>query len=1796
MGNLGAQERLLVPLLTLEVYPYLAVLTDDFDDPKCLGAVLEFSSRPLIRQTLIDWSQESVHAKMLLEVADLTVKHSSELRQIYTFQSTELVKKRFTNIEEQYLCSLLATRLWSPNLAPLTVDEVLVDGAKLVAWIEKLKLFVLLQSMVAAEQRHPKERGLADVARYIRICTEDIDKERAAILHRISSGATSYSVFVSNSQYRVRALSDTGRATNSPKNHKFLQTLERVLSQDWIPFYPERRATEGEKDAPGPHSIKLEELREKRIGDHQGLSLSLPAHQTGETSPSIRKQDDIVVEDDGTGGPGKPFVPGTKAIFQNLEMSLMLPFSWHRVLDHERTALKSRLMLAHQGDPQTRLGSCITSLSILLSRNIHAATLLRIGTELLTDWTLNIKNGALVRLPPRIAEGWVPPSGGAVDDWIQPLAHSWSIKLDDSLVSSLQNAFRRHSKCATLGELWACVSPRTPVDQWLREFIEGDSNLDRLSTAMVSEYLPMMLHGTTGDQATIALIASNPRTVLSARCTYISHTADHLTKIWNTTAIGADLTINSNSNNANDFELNAGGSNLLADLSRIRQKIHAIGASLEIDPTNAEESLVRHNRYIGILVLALLACTGARPVNSPFQSLSDFDFVNKFVFVSDKQGGRGHNDRICVLGTRIANWLLTDYQPYLLRLASWIEGINDISREIAAEIRRSVSGQHQCIDPSIPFFFFLERSNEGILWSEVTEESLRAALAEDWLLPMNAFRHIFSTYLTKSGISSDIRDALMGHAERYAEPHGDFSLRVPATDLENAHATIDELFNLIFPDDWRPTPPTLSQDLGGIGFVPTQLREYGRHAREMRRLEARDKSRAQAQEEIASLTADANLKLWTSDQWYQLGSKMLTRSDGIPHSAGWLRYQVFEAFVRSAWEKHGALNRSHKALMRLPEAKAYFKESVSNVERRLELVVESFQGVKDSIKQPNSTPVLSGCIAAISLILDFHLASFDLVRRTIFDPRSIKSVWYKNSYWIEWTVNRDEKWSAARPVFRLRASQEVLKFLNAAKHSGSAPKKWPKAPAILDSWIAKTDKQFNVGSSLETFLRKLVQWTEQRNNLRMPGVFSAYLAQRQLSCALPHDFWVRFEGEPPLTQPNQDQAALEEASATTVAALRVALSAEEHSFANDALPGALYDNAVSFFRSIKEAIQARDTDRTGKYTKIIEIINDSRLPKGNAARELGNYSLHLASRKKLRGRGELSLSTIERNWYHLEKGFLEYASNINMLGMDDEEVTQLYAGVVAASGNRSLEEDDPANVDARSRACREIQHFHEFAASSLSIPEPDWSEFCEPAAWVNIRPGTVGLHDIQRALTLLIGGAAAADLSHSALSAALVFVLCSRFGLRVGEAVGLQRRDLYYQGNVLLLYVRPNSIRSIKTGNSKRTVPLIEKLFDNELGVLKEVLNRWERRADRNTHLALFEGVNGGTFKATRSRISGLISDALRLATGVPSTTTHHLRHAFAMRMIGSIANLPQTFSGAPSLQNSQHIQRLLLGHSIIDKRNLWAVARLLGHASPGVTVLSYTHTLANWINRPADPSKADSGPTLYVDFDLDRLSRASEFKIAEGQPASSPKKKFRTRMLQFLTFARNLGSGLDKEQAKERAGLKHAECVEFDDHFNKLFIRILPNAKLDDQTTKELFNDVPLSGWKRLFAICSKEISKGDFELPEWHLMANARMELILYDASQISSVLTFMKSLGLKSTNLRLVYHPESGVDFIDSIKSTTITANSASEENPKRRIDRHVLPNGTIQKNRAVLQDGDLTVTRLELCILWMIFWMA
>ncbi len=157
---------------------------------------------------------------------------------------------------------------------------------------------------------------------------------------------------------------------------------------------------------------------------------------------------------------------------------------------------------------------------------------------------------------------------------------------------------------------------------------------------------------------------------------------------------------------------------------------------------------------------------------------------------------------------------------------------------------------------------------------------------------------------------------------------------------------------------------------------------------------------------------------------------------------------------------------------------------------------------------------------------------------------------------------------------------------------------------------------------------------------------------------------------------------------------------------------------------------------------------------------------------------------------------------------------------------------------------------------------------------------------------------------------AAILLLLYGCGLRIGEAIGLSRRDIPIAGEAATLTVTGK-------GRKTRVVPLLPQVREAVRDYLAAC--PWISLGGGTGSDPLFLGAKGGRLNARQIQKA---MQHLRLALGLPETATPHaLRHSFATHLLGAGADLRaiQELLGHSSLSTTQR-------YTDVDAQHLMSV------------------------------------------------------------------------------------------------------------------------------------------------------------------------------------------------------------------------------------------------------------------------------
>ncbi|WP_417421293.1 hypothetical protein [Halomonas sp.] len=173
-----------------------------------------------------------------------------------------------------------------------------------------------------------------------------------------------------------------------------------------------------------------------------------------------------------------------------------------------------------------------------------------------------------------------------------------------------------------------------------------------------------------------------------------------------------------------------------------------------------------HNHYVAYIAFWMLFATGYRAVNDLVFRWREIDFSTGFLTISDKDDEAMSQARVV--------WLLPELREQLRHYASHLEVLQArlYQRASLYEHLEAVLSEPQ---PDVPLMFFISDSWQMI---QLSPENLRRQVPV-FTLPINASRHYIRSALRAEGVSGELVNAFMGHAQQGQEPFGAFSTLTP---------------------------------------------------------------------------------------------------------------------------------------------------------------------------------------------------------------------------------------------------------------------------------------------------------------------------------------------------------------------------------------------------------------------------------------------------------------------------------------------------------------------------------------------------------------------------------------------------------------------------------------------------------------------------------------------------------------------------------------------------------------------------------------------------------------------------------------------------------------------------------------------------------------------------------------------------------------------------------------------------------------------------------------------------------
>ena len=366
-------------------------------------------------------------------------------------------------------------------------------------------------------------------------------------------------------------------------------------------------------------------------------------------------------------------------------------------------------------------------------------------------------------------------------------------------------------------------------------------------------------------------------------------------------------------------------------------------------------------------------------------------------------------------------------------------------------------------------------------------------------------------------------------------------------------------------------------------------------------------------------------------------------------------------------------------------------------------------------------------------------------------------------------------------------------------------------------------------------------------------------------------------------------------------------------------------------------------DKTSVAQRLRRLLEENAYLPESTANLLTRWALALCTGTVVSG-NRIKISTIQKYLRETGKRIAALCGSADIRRLSDLDLEELYHEVIA----------DSTNLRIRDRLRSGLREFHHFLHSEYGM---------SPLAQVAQLGGGSTLHPVDANLISLDeyyeirNQIRNADLELKApelpVILELLFILGFRCGVRRMEALRLRIEDVHLLGESEIL-VRPYEGHGLKTTSSRRKVPLYALLEEDEMQLLRDWWSQCrERQRSGFSSDALFSMPSKGWGTLQADSIFEILHTQMRRVTGDASLRYHHLRHSFAswtfLRLKlaehgKSCVLFPEQPKTEAWLERSSEFKARLLGCR--NRPDLYAVARLLGHSGPGMSLEHYIHTL----------------------------------------------------------------------------------------------------------------------------------------------------------------------------------------------------------------------------------------------------------
>ncbi len=921
-----------------------------------------------------------------------------------------------------------------------------------------------------------------------------------------------------------------------------------------------------------------------------------------------------------------------------------------------------------------------------------------------------------------------------------------------------------------------------------------------------------------------------------------------------------------------------------------------------------------HNAFTDYCLALLMCCTGHRPVDDPFAELSQFDLERGLLLICDKVVDETRAWRAVAL-SELAVAQVRVYLKHLQRLSGCLQA-RDSSRELGARIKR-LSGSKA----DMPLFFYLNESQPDS-YVPISSAALSSEWSAFWILPINFLRHVMATELLRTSGRPDLVQLQLGHTEGVDYPLGSKSTVSVLAAAEIIRKHID---GYLRESGWRvmEAPPlaSLQACVPGIGQRASRnALLFGHRKRE----EKRKGVHAKSKELVKALVSDHLAKFQSID------------ADGA--------HRLVEHLVATAQQRKCPINRCLRLFYRYLARRKGGKDLIKHVLRVRQIEVEP-------------SPFTDASLAEYRDLVSFRAAFIAHL-----DNKGRRDGEVDASVRLAEIVCAAALFGgiAAEARLRLLASAVLLHTHRISAElsvdiplGGSAVFRWhpdPVSSALIEGLfrkegfeakVSEQKLQASIAALLESIgcgggsLALLEKLSQAALLFEMPGYIAECLRGEIAAVSVPLNAWVRATADraiatpathlstPGAFNPDQDWAPdLRHCRKEAKLDLR-----EARSFA--LLIRKLISQAVSLPTTGNMKVSTR---RKKYFAEILKSTFDREADWSILPLLIVGWAVHLCEHGT-RTKKYLAYSTIDKYLMLIVRHLTPAACGADVLNLDEAGFEELYLKVVETT-------DESRRYELASR----LREFHYFLVQRFGMDELSWAGIMAAAGGLS-KPAYTDANfltatEYRDALQVVLSDDGLSERVRIQYGGMLFFGY--RFGLRFGEALRLEYRDIQLDAGEIILWVRNTAHGDTKTSSSVRIVHLAESLDDVEKQLIERLVGAAGAVWTEGASVPLMSETAGLERLIDRHLTARYLNTLLRSLTGDETLRFHHLRHGWVSRIVGrtEAVKLP---GFADEAMHREGWGELVGADALYPLRSVMVAT---GHADERTTLASYTHCI----------------------------------------------------------------------------------------------------------------------------------------------------------------------------------------------------------------------------------------------------------